>query len=217
MLLSKTLRSSTLKLAFIYVLVFSSGVFALLGYVHWSTATYLYEKSDQLLNIERESMDDAYRKTGRDGIIALIGRRIGDKFFADWAYLLTTPIYQYVAGNLGTWPRALHPEPGWTILVTLHPEPENSGAALRAASRVLPDGSHLLIGRKTEDLHGLLEKIATALAWGVGSGIVSDSRRCGRHIHITAFGGADRSDQCDQSEHHARRIGRTHPAARDRR
>jgi hypothetical protein len=70
-LLSKTLRSSTLKLAFIYVLIFSSGVFSLLGYVYWSTATYLYEKSDQLLNIERESMDDAYQKTGRDGIIAL--------------------------------------------------------------------------------------------------------------------------------------------------
>ena len=94
MLLSKTLRSSTLKLAFIYVLVFSSGVFALLGYVYWSTASYLYERSDQLLNIERESMDDAYRKTGRDGIIALIGRRSGDNFFSDWVYLLTTPTYQ---------------------------------------------------------------------------------------------------------------------------
>jgi len=113
-------------------------------------------------------MDDAYQKTGRDGIIALIDRRIGDKFFSDWAYLLATPTYQHVAGNLGTWPRALHPEPGWTTLVTLHPEPENTGAALRAASRVLPDGSHLLIGRKIEDLHGLLEKIATALAWGAG-------------------------------------------------
>jgi signal transduction histidine kinase len=167
-LLSKTLRSSTLKLAFIYVLVFSSGVFALLGYVYWSTASYLYERSDQLLNIERESMDDAYRKTGRDGIIALIGRRSGDNFFSDWVYLLTTPTYQYVAGNLGTWPRALHPEPEWTTLVTLHPEPANTGAVLRAASRVLPDGSHLLIGRKIEDLHGLLEKIVTVLAWGAG-------------------------------------------------
>ena len=168
MLLSKTLRSSTLKLAFIYVLVFSSGVFALLGYVYWSTATYLYDKSDQLLNIERESMDHAYQKKGRDGIIALIGQRMGDNFFSDWAYLLTTPTYQSVAGNLGTWPRALHPERGWTTFVTLRPEPENNGAALRAASRVLPDGSHLLIGRKIEDLHGLLEKIVTALAWGAG-------------------------------------------------
>jgi len=34
--------------------------------------------------------------------------------------------------------------------------------------RVLPDGSHLLIGRKIEDLHGLVEKIVTVLAWGAG-------------------------------------------------
>jgi signal transduction histidine kinase len=167
-LLSKTVRSSTLKLAFIYVLVFSSGVFALLGYVYWSTAAYLYEKSDQSLNIERDSMDGTYEITGRDGIIALIGRRIGDHFFSDWAYLLTSPANQYLAGNLESWPRALHPEPGWSTLVTLHPEPEKTGAVLRATARVLPDGSRLLVGRRIENLQGLLEKIVTALAWGAG-------------------------------------------------
>jgi len=149
-------------------LVFSSAVFALLGYVYWSTASYLYEKSDQLLNIERESVDGAYEQTGRDGIISLIGRRSGDHFFSDWTYLLTGPAYEYVAGNLESWPRALHPEPGWSTLVTLRPEPKKTGGALRATARVLPDGSHLLVGRKIEDLQGLLEKIVTALGWGAG-------------------------------------------------
>jgi signal transduction histidine kinase len=167
-LLSKTLRSSTLKLAFIYVLVFSSAVFALLGYVYWSTAAYLYQKSDQLLNTERQLMDSAYEKAGRDGIVAQIDRRIGDDFFSDWAYLLTGPAHEYIAGNLKTWPSALDSEPEWSTLVTFRPESEKTEAALRATSRVLPDGSHLLIGRKVEDLHGLLEKIVTALAWGAG-------------------------------------------------
>jgi len=167
-LLGKTLRSSTLKLAFIYVLVFSSAVFALLGYVYWSTAAYLHERSDQLLKTERELMDNAYEKTGRNGVIALIARRIGDNFFSDWAYLLTGPAYEYVSGNLETWPGALHPEPGWSTLITLHQEPERYEPALRATSRILPDGDHLLIGRKIEDLHGLLEKIVIALAWGAG-------------------------------------------------
>jgi signal transduction histidine kinase len=167
-LLSKTLRSSTLKLAFIYVFVFSSAVFALLGYVYWSTATYLYEKSDQLLNIERRLLDRAYEKSGRDGVIALIGRRTDDNFFSDWAYLLTSPDYEYVAGNLKSWPSALGSGPGWSTLVTVRPESEETEVALRATSRVLPDGYHLLIGRDIEDLHGLLEKIAIALAWGAG-------------------------------------------------
>jgi methyl-accepting chemotaxis protein len=45
-LLSKTLRSSTLRLALIYVFVFSALIFGLLGYVYWSTLAYLHEKSD---------------------------------------------------------------------------------------------------------------------------------------------------------------------------
>ena len=47
MLLSKTLRSSTLKLAFIYVVAFCAAIFGLLGYVYWSTVTYLYEITDR--------------------------------------------------------------------------------------------------------------------------------------------------------------------------
>jgi signal transduction histidine kinase len=167
-LLSKTLRSSTLKLAFIYVLVFSSAVFALLGYVYWSTAAYLYEKSDQLVSIERQLMDKAYDEAGRNGVIAAIGRRTGDNFFSDWAYLLTGPDYEYIAGNLKSWPPALDSGRGWGSLVMLRPEFGKTEAALRATSRVLPDGDYLLIGRKIEDLHGLLEKIAIALAWGAG-------------------------------------------------
>jgi signal transduction histidine kinase len=167
-LLTKTLRSSTLKLAFIYVLVFSSAVFALLGYVYWSTTAYLYQKSDQLLNTERQLMDYAYEKAGRNGIVAQIDRRIGDNFFSDWAYLLTGPAREYIAGNLNTWPTASDSDPKWSTLATLRPESEKNEAALRATFRVLPDGSHLLIGRKLEDLHGLLEKIVTALAWGAG-------------------------------------------------
>lgn len=168
MLLNKTLRSSTLKLAFIYVLVFSSAIFALLGFVYWSTAAYLYEKSDHLLDTERQLLDEAYDKAGRNGVIAAIVRRTSDDFFSDWAYLLTGPDYRYIAGNLKDWPSVLDSGGGWGALVTLAPEPDRAEPALRATSRVLPDGDHLLIGRRIEDLHGLLGKIATALVWGAG-------------------------------------------------
>jgi signal transduction histidine kinase len=167
-LLSKTLRSSTLRLAYIYVTLFCSAIFALLGYVYWSTADYLYQKSDQLLKIERELMQNAYNEGGSIGVIALIGRRLNDGFFSDWTYLLTDPSYEYVAGNLRTWPAALLDEQGSSNLVTLHKSKENGGTTHRAAYGVLPDGYHFLIGRKVEDLQGLVEKIAIVLASGAG-------------------------------------------------
>ena len=168
MLLSETLRSSTLKLAYIYVGLFCSAIFGLLGYVYWSTAAYLYQKSDQSIETERDLMNNAYNESGRDGVIALIGRRLSDGFFSDWSYLLTNPSYEYIAGNLQGWPAALRDEPGWSTLVTLHGGPGNGETTRRTTYGVLPDGYHLLIGRKIDDLHGLVEKIAIALASGAG-------------------------------------------------
>ena len=168
MLLSKTLRSSTLKLAYIYVTLFCSAIFALLGYAYWSTATYLYDKSDQLLKIERELMNNADNQSGHNGVVALIGRRLTDGFFSDWTYILANPSYEYVAGNLQTWPPAMRNDQGWSDIVTLHGDPGDTEATLRVIHGVLPDGYHLLIGRKTEDLRGLVEKIAIVLASGAG-------------------------------------------------
>jgi len=52
-LLGKTLRSSTLKLAFIYVIVFSSAILAVLGYVYWATVTFVSENLDRSISAER--------------------------------------------------------------------------------------------------------------------------------------------------------------------
>jgi hypothetical protein len=167
-LLNKTLRSSTIKLAFIYVIIFSSAIFALLGCIYSSTASYLYKKPDQFLKVERELMNNAYNEAGRNGIIALINRRISDGFFSDWVYLLTRPSHEYVARNLKSWIPAFQGDQRWSNLVSLHEVSDRTEPALRATSRVLPDAYHLLIGRKVEDLHGLLQKIATVLASGAG-------------------------------------------------
>ena len=107
MLLSKTLRSSTLKLAFIYVTLFSTAIFALLGYVYWSTARYLYEVSDRAISAESVLLAKAYEAGGRDGLVAFINRRLTDVHFNDWVYLLVDHSFDYVAGNLTAWPAPL--------------------------------------------------------------------------------------------------------------
>jgi signal transduction histidine kinase len=153
-LLNKTVRSSsTLKLAFIYVIAFCAAIFSLLGYVYWSTVTYLYEISDRAIWAERAILAKAYEAGGRDGLLTLINRRLTDPYFNDWVYLLVDHSFDYVAGNVKHWPATLAGHEG---LATVAPGDWQSGAAerrpLRATYQTLPDGHYLLLGRDIRDI-----------------------------------------------------------------
>jgi len=90
-LLAKTLRSSTLRLALIYVSLFCTAIVALLGSVYWSTVFYLREKSDHAIAAERVLLRTAYDHAGPTALVTLIDRRIDDSHFNDWIYLLVDP------------------------------------------------------------------------------------------------------------------------------
>src|SRR5215469_12352694 len=132
-LLSKTLRSSTLKLAFIYVTGFSSAIFAVLGYVYWSTALYVTESSDRMIAAESAILGKAYDTAGRSGLTALIERRLQDRFFDEWVYLYADPSLAGVAGNLPEWPAGLRRGEGWADFTSIANDRQSSKAApLRA-------------------------------------------------------------------------------------
>jgi signal transduction histidine kinase len=163
-LLSKTLRSSTLKLAFIYVVVFSAAIFGLLGYVYWSTVVFLKEQSDRAIAAERNLLTRAYGAGGRAELEALINRQLADGYFSDWVYLLVDNGFDYVAGNLKRWPAALSGEAGWSTIAPTDRRSENEQRlSLRAVYQVLPDGHHLLLGRNIAELDGFGESVTIAL------------------------------------------------------
>ena len=166
MLLSKTVRSSsTLKLAFIYVIAFCAAIFGLLGYVYWSTVTYLYEVSDRPISVERGVLAKAYQTGGRDGLVTFINRRLTDPYFNDWVYLLVDHSFDYVAGNLKTWPAALPGHDGWSTVAPVDWQSEAAkGPPLRATYQILPDGHHLLLGRDIKDLERFGENVTIGLA-----------------------------------------------------
>ena len=71
-LLAKTLRSTTLKLALLWILLFGAVVAALLSYVYSSTSSFVRQRSDQAIAIELASLRAAYDGAGRSGLIAMI-------------------------------------------------------------------------------------------------------------------------------------------------
>ena len=169
MLLFKTLRSSTLKLAFIYVTGFSSAIFAVLGYVYWSTIVYVTERSDRTIAAEHAALGKAYDAAGRNGLTAVIDRRLEDRFFDDWVYLLADPALGRVAGNLPQWPASLRRGGGWADFdATVKDRHPGKATPLRASYRTLPDGFHLLVGRKADDLGHFRKMMAIGLGWAGG-------------------------------------------------
>lgn len=168
MLLTKTLRSSTLKLALIYVALFSTAIFVLFGYVYWSTAAYLRGRSDHAIAAEHVILARAYNSAGREGLVATINQRIAQQRFDDGVYLLTDASFAYVAGNLRKWPKGLGAIEGWDNFNAPEWKPDaTERPLLRATYEMLPDGSHLLVGKDIDDLDEFVETINTALAWGI--------------------------------------------------
>jgi signal transduction histidine kinase len=172
-LLSKTFRSSTLKISFIYVLVFSCAIFGVLVYVYWSTVAYLDEMLDQSVKTETAALIETFSRSGRIGLMSQINARISDKFFDSWVYLLTDKSLGYVAGNLKSWPTAALVEQEWREFTPAdwHGEPSKP-PLLRAVDQVLPDGYHLLVGRKLHDLARYRDDILISLIWVAGSFLI---------------------------------------------
>ena len=78
MLLAETLRSSTLRLALISILVFGAAVIGLFGYVYFSAASYVRILSDRDIAAEVAVLQKA--KGGRDGLVVAVRsgeRRVG--------------------------------------------------------------------------------------------------------------------------------------------
>src|SRR5262249_25168587 len=162
-LLARTPKSSTFKLALVCIALFSSVVFALLGYVYWATTDYVRSRYDRAISADHTLLVEAYGEAGRDALAALIDHRIAQREFEAGIYLLANPSQAVLAGNLKRWPPALHAVEGWADFEA----PEAPGhRRVRATYGTLPDGSHLLVGRGLDDLDRFVRTIKTALVCG---------------------------------------------------
>lgn len=168
MLLAKTLRSSTLKLALICIGVFGFATVALFGYVYWSTADYVRSRSDRMIAAEYAFVRQAYDSGGRDGLAAAIARRISDVPFDGRFYLLADASFVPLAGNIPAWPAALSGDNGWGNFGA-----RDGGAAVargslrRARFAALPNGDHLLVAKDIDDLDQFARTIRTALGFSL--------------------------------------------------
>ena len=164
MLLTKTLTSSTFKLALIAIGTFGVIVSVIFSYVYLSTVNYVRSRSDRAIMTEYSNLQGAYERSGRDGLIALMQQRIADKSFADNLYVLADASLTVLGGNLRAWPPTVTAARGWTEFRAPGPLPETTNRPLlRAMLETFPNGDRLLVGRDISELDGFTDRIEMAV------------------------------------------------------
>jgi signal transduction histidine kinase len=206
-LLAKTLASSTFKLALIAIGTFGVIASAIFSYVYLSTSSYVRSRSDRAIITEYSSLQGAYARSGRDGLIALIRERIADKSFADNVYVFVDPSLAALGGNLGAWPSTATAPKGWTEFRVPEPLPNTTNRPLlRAMFETFPGGDRLLVGKDISELDSFTDQIKTAVISGVAlifvlagvAGILVTRRTVGRIEQINATSRAIMQSGLDQ-------------------
>ena len=168
MLLAKTLRSTTFRLALISIGVFGAIVIALFGYVYWSTASFVLSRSDSAIEAEWATLRNVYQANGREGLIKAIEQRSAAAPLEGSVYLLADETFAPVAGNLKTWPAVKRAgELNEFSSEALNSKAAPSQSLFRAKWETLPDGFHLLVGKDISDLGRFATQIYEALAFAV--------------------------------------------------
>jgi signal transduction histidine kinase len=165
-LLAKTLRSTTFKLALISIGVFGAVVIVLFGYVYWSTTNFVLSRSDSAIEAERATLRNIYDVSGREGFIQAIERRSSTGSLEGSVYLLADQSFLPVAGNLKKWP-LVKSAGQWTEFKSDVLNQKADQLLYRATWETLPDGFHLLVGKDIGDLSRFATEIYAALAFAI--------------------------------------------------
>ncbi len=165
------LRSSTFRLAAVYLLVFVLSVGAILGYVYWRTAVLLEEQTDDTIRSELTSLAEQYRRSGMPGVLEIVQRRAEQD--TGQIYLFTNPLGRRLAGNLDALPVAATGPSGWIEFSYALETPSGlEQHAARAFYSELEGGYRIVVGRNVEELRKFAEIIRTTLFWAVAIALV---------------------------------------------
>jgi signal transduction histidine kinase len=166
-LLTKTLTSSTFKLALIAIGTFGVIVSVIFSYVYLSTISYVRSQSDRAILSDYSTLRDAYQRSGRDGLTDAIRQRMAYEGSSDRVYILVDPASAVLGGNLKAWPAAVTAASGWTEFRAPPPAGTTSEPLIRAMLEEFPGGDRLLVGRDISDLDTFTWRIKAAAISGV--------------------------------------------------
>jgi signal transduction histidine kinase len=167
----KLLRTSTFRLAAVYLVLFAVSVSAVLAYVYWNTAVLIERQSDDTIAAEVRGIAEQYQQRGIAGVIDTVASRSQES--AGAVYIFTNALGRRMAGNLPSLPVEAVGEHGWIeFSFPLETSRGLDRHTARAFYTELEDGYRLVIGRDVEERRQLASIIRTSLVWALGLSLV---------------------------------------------
>ena len=166
---ARFLRSTTARIALVYLVLFSASVMVLLGFLHWSTAGFMARQTDATIDAEITGLAEQYSQFGTVGLVHAIERRVVGARASRGLYLVTGPAgLAPIAGNLNQWP-AETPDAEGRLTFTLEYAGVAGGEINLGRARVfaLDGGLRLLVGRDIRERLEIAGRIRESLAWGM--------------------------------------------------
>jgi HAMP domain-containing protein len=162
--LLRFLKTSTFRLALMYLALFGVSALALLGFLYVATAGVLERQTQDTIQAEITGLREQYRTEGLTRLREVIEQRSAADPQRDSDYLLVDPLGQRIAGNLDRWPDVKPSADGW---LTFTVEIQGERRRARAASFNLAGGSRLLVGREIERRLRIQSLIKTGIGLGL--------------------------------------------------
>jgi signal transduction histidine kinase len=192
-LLVKTLRSSTFRLALLCIAIFGLILFVFLTYILGISTKFGTEQSDAVLNGDLQILRETYDELGQEGLTGKIRRNANDPRAGQGLFLLADATYLPVAGSLAEWPLSLPREPQGTGEFKLVPDDAET-QIFRAKWTTLAGGVHLLAATEITDLRQFQRRMSYAFSFAAlfivivsaASGVIVTRRTVARIEGINA-------------------------------
>jgi signal transduction histidine kinase len=162
---ARLLRTTTFRVALVYLGLFLLSVSAILGVVYGMTAGLLDRQTQETIEAELEGLQEHYARRGLPGLAQILRERSSTPR-TPAIYLLTDRALRPVVGNLASWPEGAHAD-GWIAFDVANPEDGGTQPA-RAVVLTLPDGGRLLVGRDLGERERIRDRTTEALLWALG-------------------------------------------------
>jgi signal transduction histidine kinase len=151
-----------------YMALFATSVFILLGFIYWATAGYMANQTDETIQAEIVGLAEQYQRQGLNGLISVLRERVQNDKDGKSIYLFIAGNNIKLAGNLNAWPDDSHAQDGWINFTLSRKGKSDKSHLARARIFIVRGGLKLLVGRDVQDLMVVKSLIERALNWGVG-------------------------------------------------
>jgi len=162
-------RSTAMRLAVGYAVLFVLSSIILVGFFWWRTEAYLDREVNAVILSDAQAIGDRLQDFGLSGAVETITQRIRQHADEHAIFLLADPSLTPIAGNLDAWPLRVGHSAGWYQIELTRNDKLYAARTLYVG---LPQGFHLLVGRDVQDLVAIRRSIIDGLGWVVLAAVI---------------------------------------------